>query len=134
MTDLPTWITVFYLLSVLATGCLGKTQGHGLLKAQEVMKSQITGATNQTKNQLFLSGELFSRNSCWKKIFISEDLSTIPSLQDEGTRLKSETAFTNNLSDSLDLSVKYIVDYNSKPASGKKKTDTRFITALTYSF
>lgn len=86
------------------------------------------------KKSVVFIGRTFFKKQLLEKVFISEDLSIIPSLQDEGTRLKSETAFTNNLSDSLDLSVKYIVDYNSKPASGKKKTDTRFITALTYSF
>lgn len=65
---------------------------------------------------------------------ISEDFSVIPSLEENGTRMRSETAFTNPLKEGLDLTVKYIIDYDSEPASGIKKTDTRFITALTYSF
>jgi len=73
-----------------------------------------------------------------KKIFddstISEDVSVIPSLEGGGTRVTSETAFTNPLAEGLDLSVKFIVDYDTEPAAGIKKTDTRLVTGLKYSF
>ncbi len=76
----------------------------------------------------------FLKKQILEKAFASEDFSLIPSLADSSFRLKSETAFTNPISEGLDLSVKFIVDYNSDPAGDKKKTDTRFITALKYLF
>ena len=73
-----------------------------------------------------------------KKIFenaiISEDLSVIPSLEGGGVIIKSESAFINPINNKLDLSVKFIVDYDSDPASGVEETDTRIVTGLKYSF
>lgn len=65
---------------------------------------------------------------------ITEDASIIPSLEGNGARFKSETAFTNPLSEALDLSIKFIVDYDTDPPPDIKKTDTRLITGLKYSF
>ena len=76
----------------------------------------------------------FLKKRIMERAFLSEDLSLIPSLEDSSFRLKSETAFTNPISASVDLTVKFIVDYASDPAPGTKKTDTLFITALKYSF
>lgn len=85
------------------------------------------------KTAVFIA-RTFLKKQILKNAFVSEDLSFIPSLGDDGVRIKSETAITNPLSDGLDLSIKYIVDYDSEPSEDKKKTDTRFIAALTYSF
>ena len=65
---------------------------------------------------------------------VSEDLSLIPSLDSGDYRVTSESKFTNPIAENLDLQVKYIVDYDSNPAADKKKTDTRFITAIHYAF
>lgn len=81
---------------------------------------------------------VIARTFLKKKIFdnatISEDLSIIPSLEGGGTRVESESAFINRISESLDLSIKYLVDYDSEPSAGKDKTDTQIITAIKYSF
>jgi len=62
-------------------------------------------------------------------------LTVYPGLEsDAGVVLKSETAFNNPVTEDLDLQVKYIVDYDSEPAEGKKKTDTQLITGLNYKF
>ena len=76
----------------------------------------------------------FLNKKVLENAFASEDLSLIPSLDNGSFRLKSETAFVNPISASVDLTVKYIVEYNSEPSEGKKKTDTLFVTALKYSF
>ncbi len=84
------------------------------------------------------SASFIARTFLKKKIFdnsfISEDLSVIPSLEGEGVRIKSTTEFTNPLRENLDLSVKYIVDYDSEPSAGKEETDTQIITGIKYAF
>lgn len=72
--------------------------------------------------------------SVFKDAKLSEDLSIIPSLGDGGTRIKSTTELTNPLTDSLDLSLKYILDHDTEPSPDKKKTDTKIITGIKYSF
>jgi putative salt-induced outer membrane protein len=74
-----------------------------------------------------------------KKIFtnayIAEDLTVYPSLEgDSGLLLKSESTLSNPLTDQMDLELKYIVDFNSDPAAGKKKTDTQIIAGVKYKF
>lgn len=65
---------------------------------------------------------------------IVQDLTIIPSLEEDGVRIKSETALTNPLSENLDLSIRYIVDYDSEPPAGVEETDTQLITGIKYSF
>ncbi len=65
---------------------------------------------------------------------LAEILTYTPSFEGEGNRLTSETTFSNPLSESLDLNVKFLVDNNSQPAEGKEKTDTRLTTGIKYSF
>ncbi len=77
----------------------------------------------------------FMKKKIFTSAFLSEDLTVYPSLEaDEGVSLKSETAFTNPLSEDIDLEIKYIVDYDSEPAEDKKKTDTQFIAGIKYKF
>lgn len=79
-------------------------------------------------------GKVFFEKQIFEKARIAEHITVIPSLEGGGFRVKSETEFTNPLRDDLDLSVKYVVDHNSEPAAGKKKTDTRIVTGVKYSF
>jgi putative salt-induced outer membrane protein YdiY len=77
----------------------------------------------------------FMKKSVFAKAYVSEDFTAYPGLTSgSGTLLKSETVFTNPLSEKLDLQLKYLVDHDTKAAGGKKKTDTRFIAGLKYSF
>lgn len=77
----------------------------------------------------------FAKKQIFDKAFLSEDLTVYPGLKsDSGVLLRSETAFTNPLSKNMDLELKYILDYNSEPAAGKKKTDGQFIAGLKYKF
>jgi putative salt-induced outer membrane protein len=67
--------------------------------------------------------------------FLSEDLTVYPGLESgSGVILRSETAFTNPLSENLDFEIKYIYDYNSEPAAGKKSADKQIIAGIKYKF
>jgi putative salt-induced outer membrane protein YdiY len=77
----------------------------------------------------------FMKKSVFEKAFLSEDLTAYPGLSsDAGVLVHSETAFTNPLNDKFDLQLKYVVDHNTEPGVGKKKTDTQFIAGLNYKF
>lgn len=77
----------------------------------------------------------FMKKTVFEKAAISEDLTVYPGLsKDSGVLVRSETAFTNPLTESFDLQLKYIVDHNTEPGVGKKKTDTQFIAGLNYKF
>lgn len=91
--------------------------------------------TSNDDEALTAVAHTFMKKRLLEKAFLSEDLTAYPGLKsDAGVVLRSETAFTNPLSAQLDLELKYIVDYNSEPAAGKKKTDTQFIAGLKYKF
>lgn len=77
----------------------------------------------------------FCKKQVFAKAWLSEDVTVYPSLKDGSDLvLKSETAFTNPLTEKLDFQIKYIIDYASQPAEGKKKTDTQLVIGLKYSF
>jgi len=77
----------------------------------------------------------FLKKNVFIKAFIAEDLSVYPGLlPDSGVIIKSESIFSNPLSERLDLQLKYIVDYNSDPGPGKTTTDKLFIAGLKYHF
>jgi len=77
----------------------------------------------------------FMKKKVFKSAFLSEDLTVYPGLKSgSGVILRSESAFTNPLSEKLDLELKYIIDYNSEPSLEKKKTDTQFIVGMKYKF
>ncbi len=92
---------------------------------------------NQTADDEALTAVLhtFAKKQIFDNAFISEDVTIYPSLKsDSGVLLRSESVFTNPLSKNMDLQLKYILDYNSEPAAGKKKSDGQFIAGLKYKF
>jgi putative salt-induced outer membrane protein len=77
----------------------------------------------------------FLKKRVFTKASLSEDVTVYPGLKaDSGIVLRSETAFSNPLSAKLDLELKYIVDYNSQPATGKSTTDKKFVAGIKYKF
>lgn len=77
----------------------------------------------------------FMKKRVFEKAFLSEDLTSYPGLKSgTGVVVRSETAFTNSLSEKIDLEIKYIIDFNSEPAVNKKKTDTQLMAGLKYKF
>jgi len=81
------------------------------------------------------SAHTFLKKQVFDNAFISEDLNVYPGLESgSGVVAKSETIFTNPLSDSLDFEIKYIIDFNSEPADGKTKTDRQLVAGVKYKF
>jgi len=77
----------------------------------------------------------FAKKQIFKNSFLSEDFTVYPGLKaDAGVVIHSVTEFTNPINESLDLTFKYILDNNSAPADGKKKTDSQFIAGIKYKF
>jgi putative salt-induced outer membrane protein YdiY len=65
---------------------------------------------------------------------LTEAFAIIPSLERDRYRINSETEFTSPIMEQLDLSVKYIINFDNNPSPGKKQTDTRLVTGIKYSF
>lgn len=77
----------------------------------------------------------FVKKKVFDNAFFSEDLTVYPGLKTSaGIIIRSETAFTNPLNEKLALELKYIFDYNSEPAAGKKSADAQFIAGIKYKF
>ncbi len=66
---------------------------------------------------------------------VSEDVIVHASLGDIGEyRLRSETKFTNPVTDALSLNLSLIDEYDSDPPDGTEENDLRLISSLEYSF
>lgn len=90
---------------------------------------------NKADDKEFVSMfRLYLEKKVFDKAMFSQDFSAIPSLEGGGVRISSVSEFSNPLAKGLDMSVRLIADYDSEPSEGVKKTDTRIITALKYSF
>ena len=64
-----------------------------------------------------------------------EDVTVYPSLENlDDYRVESETSIITQLTEDLDLNVTFVVDHDETPADGEKKTDTKLITSVDYSF
>lgn len=82
-----------------------------------------------------LLAHTFAKKRIFENSFISEDLTVIPGLESgAGVRVKSRTAFTNPISEKIDLEIKYVVDYDSEPAEGKTSTDRHILAGIKYKF
>ncbi|MCK5288070.1 MAG: DUF481 domain-containing protein [Candidatus Omnitrophica bacterium] len=91
-------------------------------------------STKPDDEDVVLIGHAYMEKKILDNARISEDISIIPSLEGNGIRMRSETVFTNPLSEVLDLSIKFVVEHDTKPSADFKKTDTFLITGLKYSF
>jgi len=66
---------------------------------------------------------------------LSEELIFYPNLKEgDQYRFRSETRFTNPLSDVMSLRVSFIDEFNSSPLGEAKKNDTQLLLSLVYSF
>jgi putative salt-induced outer membrane protein YdiY len=117
--------------------------GYWLLK-QETFKWSVEGglgyeitnyrSAKSTKKTMIGVGKTHLEKAFFQKSKIIEDFTILPSLEGEGYRINNQIEFTNPINDTLSLSVKYITDYNSKPAPDTKKMDGRLVTGVKYSF
>lgn len=88
----------------------------------------------ETKRGMTLPLRTFLSKRVFEKSHLTEDLTFTPSLARNGNLIHSETGFINPLAKGLDLTMRYIIDYDSEPGEGKKKTDTRLVAGLKYRF
>ncbi len=95
------------------------------------------GYRNSSKNttEATIIPRAFFDKRLFNETHLTEDITIYPSLKTSGHyRLHSETAFNNPISKQLIFKVSLIDDYNSHPASDKKRNDTQLVTSLNYSF
>lgn len=91
--------------------------------------------TAQNDEILTAIAHTFMKKKVFTKALLSEDFTVYPGLKSGSAVVcRSESAFTNPLNAQMDLEIKYIVDYNSKPADDKTTTDKQFIAGLRYKF
>ncbi|MFH1092546.1 MAG: DUF481 domain-containing protein [Candidatus Omnitrophota bacterium] len=77
----------------------------------------------------------FAEKAVLEKAKISEELIFYPSLEDvKKYRMRSETRFTNVLSEALSLRLSFIDEFNANPLGESKKNDTQLMLALVYGF
>lgn len=92
---------------------------------------------NKAQNDEVLTAiaHTFMKKKVFTNAFVSEDFTVYPGLKSGSAVVcRSETAFTNPLSEEFDLQLKYIVDYNSEPAENKSTLDKQFIAGIKYKF
>lgn len=92
---------------------------------------------NKDTNDEFLSAlaHTFMKKRVFDKAYLSEDITVYPGLKSgSGTTVHSESTFANPLTQTLDMELKYILDYDTQPAANKKKTDTQIVAGLKYKF
>ena len=86
-------------------------------------------------NEVVLIPRAFLETRLFVNSKISQDITLYSSLRDAGEfRLRSETTFTNPLTDKLSLNFSFIDDYNSDPPEDAEKNDLRFTSSLSLSF
>lgn len=89
----------------------------------------------EDKTELVLIPRLYLEKRLFGKSRISEDLTVYPSLTNTGEyRLKSETVFTNPITDKLNFKVTWINEYNSDPGDDVKEHDMSVVSSLEYAF
>ena len=86
-------------------------------------------------DNIVLIPRFYAEKAVLDKAKISEELIFYPNLEDvKKYRLRSETRFTNPLSDSLSLRVSFIDEFNTNPLGEAKKNDTQLVFSLVYGF
>ena len=90
--------------------------------------------TDESDEPIFV-GRLFFDKKLIGESKLTQDVSLYPSLSEfQEYRIHSETAFINPINDKLSLKLSLTFDYDSEPPKNTKKVDTRFTSALQYSF
>lgn len=85
--------------------------------------------------ELVLIPRLFAEKRLLGQSRISEEVTAYPSLTNRGEyRLRSETIFTNPISEKLRLKITWLNEYNSAPGAGIKKQDSSLVSSLEYLF
>ncbi|MCM8812853.1 MAG: DUF481 domain-containing protein [Candidatus Omnitrophica bacterium] len=84
---------------------------------------------------LSLIPRVYLEKAVFEKARLSEELIYYPSLERASVyRFRSETKFTNPLSETLAMRLSFIDEFNSTPRGDAKKNDTQLLASLVYSF
>jgi putative salt-induced outer membrane protein YdiY len=77
----------------------------------------------------------FMKKTVFSKAFLSEDFVIYPGLEAQvASTIRSETVFSNPLTDRLSTELRYILDYNTAPSEGSKKSDIQLLAGVNYTF
>ena len=92
--------------------------------------------TDETDDDnIVLIPRFYAEKAVFEKAKVSEELIFYPNLEDlKKYRIRSETRFTNSLSEALSLRVSFIDEFNTDPTGDSKKNDTQLLLALVYEF
>ena len=86
-------------------------------------------------DNVVLIPRFYAEKAVLEKTKVSEELIFYPNLEDiKKYRLRSESRFTNALSEALSLRVSFIDEFNTNPLGDSKKNDTQMVLALVYGF
>lgn len=86
-------------------------------------------------DNVVLIPRFYAEKAVLEKAKLSEELIFYPNLEDvKKYRIRSETRFTNALSEALALRVSFIDEFNTNPTGESKKNDTQLVLSLVYGF
>jgi len=127
----------YRLLPAAGVGCWFFDEPKMKLLAEIALGIEYTDYRGESENRTEMV--LLPRGHFEKGIFanskLTQDVIVYPSLSDMGEyRLRSETTFTNPLSDKLAVNFSFVDEYNSDPPEDTKGNDMRFISSFSYSF
>ncbi len=89
----------------------------------------------KSKKEAVVVPRLFIDKRLINELHLSEDFTLYPSITHAGQlRYHSETSLINPINDRWALSIRFINDFDSKPAASIKKSDYTWITSLDYKF
>ncbi len=90
---------------------------------------------NSDEDNLALISRAYFEKAVFEKSRISEELIIYPNLKNsQKYRARSETKFTNPLSDAMSMRVSFIDEFNTDPLGNAKKNDTQLLLSLVYTF
>jgi len=89
----------------------------------------------ENETELVLVPRGYAEKKLIGKSRLSQEATFYPSMTDYGEyRLNLETVFKNPIVENLNLNIKWINDYNSRPGSDTKKHDMRLMSSVEYAF
>ena len=90
---------------------------------------------NPADNETIFIGRAYVERKFSNKAGLSQDISVYQSFDNtDDWRVRSETSFTNPISNILSLRIGFTVNYDSEPLEGIEHTDTQLSTLLICSF
>lgn len=124
-----------YLPSVGAGYWIAREEGFNASGEVGVGHEYVKYTDGSDDDNVVLIPRFFIEKAVLEKAKLSEELIFYPNMEDvKKYRLRSETRFTNALSEALSLRVSFIDEFNTNPLGEAKKNDTQLLLALVYGF